>query len=154
MSLLKSPPCAGFLGLYLGRNSINILEMFSCACHSYHRDHVRVINDKWDLWLQYVYGLNSIYSRDNVIPYLLVYCVGTLWCTAGIIWLTLYTHFSLTHVQPVVVLWISALCLAWGMGPLPVFPAGTVVVTLIYIAIITLTGVSLNTFSQVARPFS
>ncbi|WP_217805526.1 hypothetical protein, partial [Salmonella enterica] len=29
------------LGLYLGRNSINILEMFSCACHSYHRDHVK-----------------------------------------------------------------------------------------------------------------
>lgn len=35
--LLKSWPCARiFLGLYLGRNSINILEMFSCACHSYH----------------------------------------------------------------------------------------------------------------------
>ncbi|MLT17021.1 hypothetical protein DRT95_20820, partial [Salmonella enterica subsp. enterica] len=67
-----------------------------------------------------------------------------LWCTAGIIWLTLYTHFLITHVQPVVVLWISALLLGLGYGAVTcVFRFGTVVVTLIYIAIITLTGVSL-----------
>ncbi|EDK6657218.1 hypothetical protein CJ154_06025 [Salmonella enterica subsp. enterica serovar Stanley] len=66
-----------------------------------------------------------------------------LWCTAGIIWLTLYTHFLITHVQPVV-LWISALLLGLGYGAVTcVFRFGTVVVTLIYIAIITLTGVSL-----------
>ncbi|EDQ9890776.1 hypothetical protein ZC86_005258, partial [Salmonella enterica subsp. enterica] len=39
-----------------------------------------------------------------------------LWCTAGIIWLTLYSHFLITHVQPVVVLWISALLLGLGYG--------------------------------------
>ncbi|EBM0310614.1 Bax inhibitor-1/YccA family protein [Salmonella enterica] len=67
-----------------------------------------------------------------------------LWCTAGIIWLTLYTHFLITHVQPVVVLWISALLLGLGYGAVTcVFRFGTVVVTLIYIAIITLTSVSL-----------
>ncbi|EGJ0717289.1 hypothetical protein IG989_002165 [Salmonella enterica] len=67
-----------------------------------------------------------------------------LWCTAGIIWLTLYTHFLITHVQPVVVLWISALLLGLGYGAVTcVFRFGTVVVTLIYIAIIILTGVSL-----------
>ncbi|HCB5396954.1 TPA: Bax inhibitor-1/YccA family protein [Salmonella enterica subsp. enterica serovar Vinohrady] len=67
-----------------------------------------------------------------------------LWCTAGIIWLTLYTHFLITHVQPVVVLWISALLLGLGYGAVTcVFRFGTVVATLIYIAIITLTGVSL-----------
>ncbi|ENS3477446.1 TPA: Bax inhibitor-1 family protein [Salmonella enterica] len=67
-----------------------------------------------------------------------------LWCTAGIIWLTLYTHFLITHVQPVVVLWISALLLGLGYGTVTSFSRfGTVVVTLIYIAIITLTGVSL-----------
>lgn len=62
-----------------------------------------------------------------------------LWCTAGIIWLTLYSHFLITHVQPVVVLWISAL-----LGAITCLSRfGTVVATLIYIAIITLTGVSL-----------
>lgn len=67
-----------------------------------------------------------------------------LWCTAGIIWLTLYTHFLITHVQPVVVLWISALLLGLGYGAVTRLSRfGTVVVTLIYIAIITLTGVSL-----------
>ncbi|MER3249768.1 Bax inhibitor-1 family protein [Salmonella enterica] len=67
-----------------------------------------------------------------------------LWCTAGIIWLTLYTHFLITHVQPVVVLWISALLLGLGYGTVTRLSRfGTVVVTLIYIAIITLTGVSL-----------
>lgn len=67
-----------------------------------------------------------------------------LWCTAGIIWLTLYTHFLITHVQPVVVLWISALLLGTGYGAITCLSRfGTVVVTLIYIAIITLTGVSL-----------
>ncbi|EAA2724067.1 Bax inhibitor-1/YccA family protein [Salmonella enterica] len=67
-----------------------------------------------------------------------------LWCTAGIIWLTLYTHFLITHVQPVVVLWISALLLGLGYGTVTSLSRfGTVVVTLIYIAIITLTGVSL-----------
>ncbi|EPM9231628.1 Bax inhibitor-1 family protein [Salmonella enterica subsp. enterica] len=67
-----------------------------------------------------------------------------LWCTAGIIWLTLYTHFLITHVQPVVVLWMSALLLGLGYGTVTCLSRfGTVVVTLIYIAIITLTGVSL-----------
>ncbi|EDP9509551.1 hypothetical protein ZV32_004273 [Salmonella enterica subsp. enterica serovar Java] len=67
-----------------------------------------------------------------------------LWCTAGIIWLTLYTHFLITHVQPVVVLWISALLLGLGYGAVTCLSRfGTVVATLIYIAIITLTGVSL-----------
>ncbi|EHX0854884.1 Bax inhibitor-1/YccA family protein [Salmonella enterica subsp. enterica] len=67
-----------------------------------------------------------------------------LWCTAGIIWLTLYTHFLITHVQPVVVLWISVLLLGLGYGTVTSLSRfGTVVVTLIYIAIITLTGVSL-----------
>ncbi|EAM2812534.1 hypothetical protein SB04_12330 [Salmonella enterica] len=67
-----------------------------------------------------------------------------LWCTAGIIWLTLYTHFLITHVQPVVVLWISALLLDLGYGAVTCLSRfGTVAVTLIYIAIITLTGVSL-----------
>ncbi|EBT6869712.1 hypothetical protein CPK23_16610 [Salmonella enterica] len=67
-----------------------------------------------------------------------------LWCTAGIIWLTLYTHFLIPHVQPVVVLWISALLLGLGYGAVTRLSRfGTVVATLIYIAIITLTGVSL-----------
>lgn len=67
-----------------------------------------------------------------------------LWCTAGIIWLTLYTHFLITHVQPVVVLWVSALLLGLGYGAVTRLSRfGTVAVTLIYIAIITLTGVSL-----------
>lgn len=67
-----------------------------------------------------------------------------LWCTAGIIWLTLYSHFLITHVQPVVVLWISALLLGLGYGAITCLSRfGTVVATLIYIAIITLTGVSL-----------
>ncbi|EBU8677269.1 hypothetical protein DLR30_18650 [Salmonella enterica subsp. enterica serovar Parkroyal] len=67
-----------------------------------------------------------------------------LWCTAGIIWLTLYTHFLITHVQPVVVLWISALLLGLGYGTVTSLSRfGTLVVTLIYIAIIMLTGVSL-----------
>ncbi|MBJ5825223.1 Bax inhibitor-1/YccA family protein, partial [Salmonella enterica subsp. enterica serovar Meleagridis] len=67
-----------------------------------------------------------------------------LWCTAGIIWLTLYTHFLIPHVQPVVVLWISALLLGLGYGTVTCLSRfGTVVATLIYIAIITLTGVSL-----------
>ncbi|ELP7624109.1 Bax inhibitor-1/YccA family protein [Salmonella enterica] len=67
-----------------------------------------------------------------------------LWCTAGIIWLTLYTHFLITHVQPVVVLWVSALLLGQGYGAVTCLSRfGTVAVTLIYIAIITLTGVSL-----------
>lgn len=67
-----------------------------------------------------------------------------LWCTAGIIWLTLYTHFLIPHVQPVVVLWISALLLGLWYGTVTCLSRfGTVVATLIYIAIITLTGVSL-----------
>lgn len=67
-----------------------------------------------------------------------------LWCTAGIIWLTLYTHFLITHVQPVVVLWVSALLLGLGYGAVTCLSRfGTVAVMLIYIAIITLTGVSL-----------
>lgn len=67
-----------------------------------------------------------------------------LWCTAGIIWLTLYTHFFITHVHPVVVLWVSALLLGLGYGAVTRLSRfGTVAVTLIYIAIITLTGVSL-----------
>ncbi|MGP8561406.1 Bax inhibitor-1 family protein [Salmonella enterica] len=67
-----------------------------------------------------------------------------LWCTAGIIWLTLYTHFLITHVQPVVVLWISALLPGLGYGAVTCLSRfGTVVATLIYIAIITLTSVSL-----------
>lgn len=67
-----------------------------------------------------------------------------LWCTAGIIWLTLYTHLLITHVQPVVVLWVSALLLGLGYGAVTRLSRfGTVAVTLIYIAIITLTGVSL-----------
>ncbi|EJP2229418.1 Bax inhibitor-1/YccA family protein [Salmonella enterica] len=67
-----------------------------------------------------------------------------LWCTAGIIWLTLYTHFLITYVQPVVVLWISTLLLGLGYGAITCLSRfGTVVATLIYIAIITLTGVSL-----------
>ncbi|EMZ0810726.1 Bax inhibitor-1/YccA family protein [Salmonella enterica] len=67
-----------------------------------------------------------------------------LWCTAGIIWLTLYTHFLITYVQPVVVLWISILLLGLGYGAITCLSRfGTVVATLIYIAIITLTGVSL-----------
>ncbi|ELS8792443.1 Bax inhibitor-1/YccA family protein, partial [Salmonella enterica subsp. enterica serovar Cerro] len=67
-----------------------------------------------------------------------------LWCTAGIIWLTLYSHFLITHVQPVVVLWISALLPGLGYGAITCLSRfGTVVATLIYIAIITLTSVSL-----------
>ncbi|EDT6068421.1 hypothetical protein CCP61_003354 [Salmonella enterica subsp. enterica serovar 4,[5],12:i:-] len=67
-----------------------------------------------------------------------------LWCTAGIIWLTLYTHFFITHVHPVVVLWVSALLLGLGYGAVTRLSRfGTVAVTLIYIAVITLTGVSL-----------
>lgn len=67
-----------------------------------------------------------------------------LWCTAGIIWLTLYSHFLITHVHPVVVLWVSALLLGLGYGAVTRLSRfGTVAVTLIYIAIITLTGVSL-----------
>ncbi len=53
-----------------------------------------------------------------------------LWCTAGIIWLTLYTHFLITHVQPVVVLWISALLLGLGYGAVTCLSRfGTVAVT-------------------------
>ncbi|ECU7045899.1 hypothetical protein BAA47_11480 [Salmonella enterica subsp. enterica serovar Cerro] len=67
-----------------------------------------------------------------------------LWCTASIIWLTLYSHFLITHVQPVVVLWISALLPGLGYGAITCLSRfGTVVATLIYIAIITLTSVSL-----------
>ncbi|EHI1799511.1 TPA: Bax inhibitor-1 family protein [Salmonella enterica subsp. enterica] len=67
-----------------------------------------------------------------------------LWCTAGIIWLTLYSHFLITNVHPVVVLWVSALLLGLGYGVVICLSRlGTVAATLIYIAIITLTGVSL-----------
>ncbi|EEA0430046.1 hypothetical protein XX19_25305, partial [Salmonella enterica subsp. enterica serovar Typhimurium] len=43
-----------------------------------------------------------------------LYTALGLWCTAGIIWLTLYTHFLITNVQSAVVLWISALFLGLG----------------------------------------
>ncbi|ECW0524374.1 hypothetical protein F3Q52_08700 [Salmonella enterica subsp. enterica] len=67
-----------------------------------------------------------------------------LWCTAGVTWLTLYSHFLITHVQPVIVLWVSALLLGLGYGVVIYLSRpGTVAATLIYIAIITLTGVSL-----------
>lgn len=73
-----------------------------------------------------------------------LYTALGLWCTAGIIWLTLYTHFLITNVQSAVVLWISALFLGLGYWVVTCLSRfGTVVATLIYIAIITLTGVSL-----------
>lgn len=89
------------------------------------------------------YTANSIYSRDNVIPYLLVYCVGTMVYRRHYMVNVVYS-FLITHVQPVVVLWISALLLGLGYGAVTCLSRfGTVVATLIYIAIITLTGVSL-----------
>ncbi len=101
-----------------------------------------MINDKWTSGCN-TYTTNSIYSRDNIYPPpIVVYCVGIYGVPAGIIWLTLYSHF-LTDVQPVVVLWISALCLAgvWGHY---IFPALALLSHLsIYCHLITLTGVSL-----------
>lgn len=88
------------------------------------------------------YTANSIYSCDNVIPYLLVYCAGTMVYRRHYMVNVVYS-FLITHVQPVVVLWISALCLARVWGHYLPSRFGTVVATLIYIAIITLTGVSL-----------
>lgn len=89
------------------------------------------------------YTANSIYSRDNVIPYLLVYCAGTMVYRRHYMANVVYSFF-ITHVHPVVVLWVSALLLGLGYGAVTRLSRfGTVAVTLIYIAIITLTGVSL-----------
>lgn len=50
----------------------------------------------WDLWLQAARQMNIPWAILTV-----VYCVGTIWCTAGI--MVGVVVILITHVQPVVV---------------------------------------------------
>lgn len=89
------------------------------------------------------YTANSIYSRDNVIPYLLVYCVGTMVYRRHYMVNVVYSFFDNPRSTCCCFVDISTFAWpgVWDRSCLSRF--GTVVVTLIYIAIITLTGVSL-----------
>lgn len=89
------------------------------------------------------YTANSIYSRDNVIPYLLVYCVGTMVYRRHYMVNVVYSFFD--NSRSTCCCFVDISTFAWpGVWAVTcVFRFGTVVVTLIYIAIITLTGVSL-----------
>lgn len=89
------------------------------------------------------YTANSIYSRDNVIPYLLVYCVGTMVYRRHYMVNVVYSFFD--NSRSTCCCFVDISTFAWpGYGTVTCLSRfGTVVVTLIYIAIITLTGVSL-----------
>lgn len=89
------------------------------------------------------YTANSIYSRDNVIPYLLVYCVGTMVYRRHYMVNVVYSFFD--NSRSTCCCFVDISTFAWpGYGTITCLSRfGTVVATLIYIAIITLTGVSL-----------
>lgn len=89
------------------------------------------------------YTANSIYSRDNVISYLFVYCVGTMVYRRHYMVDVVYSFFdNQRSIRRCFVDISTFLGLGyWVVTCLSRF--GTVVATLIYIAIITLTGVSL-----------
>lgn len=72
-----------------------------------------------------------------------LYTALGLWCTAGIIGLILHNNFLITHVYHIVVVWISALLLGLGYGiDTCLSRFGTAAVTLIYVGVFTLTGVT------------
>lgn len=89
------------------------------------------------------YTTNSIYSRDNVIPYLLVYCVGTMVYRRHYMVNVVYSFFD--NSRSTCCCFVDISTFAWpGVWDRYLSSRfGTVVATLIYIAIITLTGVSL-----------
>lgn len=89
------------------------------------------------------YTANSIYSRDNVIPYLLVYCVGTMVYRRHYMVNVVYSFFD--NLRSTCCCFVDINTFAWPRyGAITCLSRfGTVVATLIYIAIITLTGVSL-----------
>ncbi len=89
------------------------------------------------------YTTNSIYSRDNVIPYLLVYCVGTMVYRRHYMVNVVYSFFD--NSRSTCCCFVDINTFAWPgvWGHYLSSRFGTVVATLIYIAIITLTGVSL-----------